>query len=568
MMFQPFGALVFQNSAIIKSCTFVDNNVGIRFFRPVPTTKSIIKNNHFSTDEGALVYIYSHRAIAYTNLESLNRIWVANNTFNDISTSFSTTLSYVNNRHIDSQIFNNNSEITSPAYIYNNHLLNSSIIGKSESGSSSNELDSTYIRKNTIENTVPTASEGIELYGYGYFEVSDNVVHGSIEDGLNSTGKVFNNIVHDGNSYTGALSLGFYDFYNNIVMNNRIGLSLNWRTRSAHNNLLINNRFALNGLSDNHENYIKSTVFIGNEKIADSPSTDTLLAKNCILDSMEIDGYEGYFISGENNIFIDSTQINDIFEDFENNNFHLMDGSIAIDAGQDIVDTTGHFYYNSFDLDNFYRIWDGDGDGTATRDIGPYEYNSQSFGTITGQITEETTGDPVDYVLLKVNNNPGVFEFADSLGYYEIKLPAGIYDLYAERVFCEDKVVSNITVIDGEITDIEFEMVSELVVSIEEENNYELIITNYKLKQNYPNPFNPVTKINYELRITDYESAEIVVYNSAGQEVWSKNLSTDHSSPITNYCTFDGSQFNSGIYFYSLIVDGKTVSTKSMVMIK
>ncbi len=241
-----------------------------------------------------------------------------------------------------------------------------------------------------------------------------------------------------------------------------------------------------------------------------------------------------------------------------------MDGSIAIDAGQDIVDTTNHFYYNSFDFENTYRIWDGDGDGIATRDIGSYEYNSQQFGTITGQITEGTPGNPVDYVLLKVNNDPGVFEFADSLGYYEIKLSAGTYDLYAERVFCEDKVVSNITVIDGEIIDIDFNMLSELVVAIEEANNYELQITNYELKQNYPNPFNPVTKISYELRITNYESAEIVVYNSAGQQIWSsKPLSLN-----TNHCIFDGSKFNSGIYFYSLVVDGKKVSTKSMVMIK
>jgi len=101
-----------------------------------------------------------------------------------------------------------------------------------------------------------------------------------------------------------------------------------------------------------------------------------------------------------------------------------------------------------------------------------------------------------------------------------------------------------------------------------EDDNYELRITNYELKQNYPNPFNPVTKINYELRITNYELAEIVVYNAMGQSVWSQNLSTDHSSPITDYCTFDGSKFNSGVYYYSLVVDGKRLSTKSMVLIK
>ncbi len=84
------------------------------------------------------------------------------------------------------------------------------------------------------------------------------------------------------------------------------------------------------------------------------------------------------------------------------------------------------------------------------------------------------------------------------------------------------------------------------------------------LKQNYPNPFNPVTRINYELRITNYEKAEIVVHNSRGQKVWSsKPLSLN-----TNHCLFDGSKFNSGIYYYSLVVDGKKIDTKSMVLIK
>jgi len=38
------------------------------------------------------------------------------------------------------------------------------------------------------------------------------------------------------------------------------------------------------------------------------------------------------------------------------------------------------------------------------------------------------------------------------------------------------------------------------------ESNYELAISNYELNQNYPNPFNPLTRINYELRITNYTS--------------------------------------------------------------
>jgi len=104
------------------------------------------------------------------------------------------------------------------------------------------------------------------------------------------------------------------------------------------------------------------------------------------------------------------------------------------------------------------------------------------------------------------------------------------------------------------------------------ENNYQLSIVNYHLEQNYPNPFNPVAKINYRLPVktmhaSSLQSAEIVVFNIVGQQVWSSPI-TDHSSPITNYCTFDGSKFNSGVYYYSLVVDGQKMITKKMVLTK
>jgi len=108
------------------------------------------------------------------------------------------------------------------------------------------------------------------------------------------------------------------------------------------------------------------------------------------------------------------------------------------------------------------------------------------------------------------------------------------------------------------------------LIGVEESdiNNFELAITNYELKQNYPNPFNPITKIRYQLAENSEQLVGIVVYNVTGQQVWSKNLSTDHSSPITNHCTFNGSKFNSGIYYYSLVVDGVKMDTKAMILVK
>ncbi len=104
---------------------------------------------------------------------------------------------------------------------------------------------------------------------------------------------------------------------------------------------------------------------------------------------------------------------------------------------------------------------------------------------------------------------------------------------------------------------------------VEIDDNYQLSIVNYQLEQNYPNPFNPSTNINYELRITNYELAEIVVHNSSGQIVGAMPVA--HPSSATNNhgsVQFDGSKLNSGVYYYSLVVDGKRMSTKSMILMK
>jgi len=102
------------------------------------------------------------------------------------------------------------------------------------------------------------------------------------------------------------------------------------------------------------------------------------------------------------------------------------------------------------------------------------------------------------------------------------------------------------------------------VTDIDESN---LQISNFQLKQNYPNPFNPTTKIGFKLAVSSEQLAEIVVYNAMGQQVWSSQL-TAHSSQLTGSILFDGSKFDSGVYYYSLIVDGKNVETKAMILVK
>jgi hypothetical protein len=87
------------------------------------------------------------------------------------------------------------------------------------------------------------------------------------------------------------------------------------------------------------------------------------------------------------------------------------------------------------------------------------------------------------------------------------------------------------------------------------------------LSQNYPNPFNPVTKIDYDLPSDAKVSMKI--YDLSGREIYS--LVNTFQKAGTYTVTFDGTNFATGIYLYSMVVEsnGKIESfTKKMTLIK
>jgi hypothetical protein len=85
----------------------------------------------------------------------------------------------------------------------------------------------------------------------------------------------------------------------------------------------------------------------------------------------------------------------------------------------------------------------------------------------------------------------------------------------------------------------------------------------YTLFQNYPNPFNPRTVIGYSL----LKNSEVTlkVYDILGKEV--ATLVNEKQSPGMYEVTFDGTQFPSGIYFYTIETQ-RNKETKKMLLIK
>ncbi|MFO7896904.1 MAG: T9SS type A sorting domain-containing protein [Candidatus Cloacimonadales bacterium] len=84
------------------------------------------------------------------------------------------------------------------------------------------------------------------------------------------------------------------------------------------------------------------------------------------------------------------------------------------------------------------------------------------------------------------------------------------------------------------------------------------------LQNNYPNPFNPTTNISYT--IAEPGLVEIKIFNLKGQMV--DVLSEGNKSANSYQVFWEAENQASGIYFYSLQINGKNVDTKSMILLK
>jgi len=95
-------------------------------------------------------------------------------------------------------------------------------------------------------------------------------------------------------------------------------------------------------------------------------------------------------------------------------------------------------------------------------------------------------------------------------------------------------------------------------------NNSGVVSSDYQLNQNYPNPFNPSTTISY--RLAKSGNVRIKVFDISGKEI--EELVNKRLQAGSYKITFNLTKYSSGIYFYSMIIDGTVVDTKKMMMIK
>ncbi len=83
------------------------------------------------------------------------------------------------------------------------------------------------------------------------------------------------------------------------------------------------------------------------------------------------------------------------------------------------------------------------------------------------------------------------------------------------------------------------------------------------LYQNFPNPFNQTTEIKYFIPV-NASKASIFIFNMKGSLEKTINIADRGNGTLT----INSYELQSGMYLYSLIVDGKEIDTKQMVLTK
>ncbi|HMQ68509.1 MAG TPA: T9SS type A sorting domain-containing protein [Ignavibacteria bacterium] len=102
-----------------------------------------------------------------------------------------------------------------------------------------------------------------------------------------------------------------------------------------------------------------------------------------------------------------------------------------------------------------------------------------------------------------------------------------------------------------------FDLNSEVVIGVPE---------NFELSQNYPNPFNPSTKIEFQL--PEDGIVNLSVYDNSGREVVTLvNEFKTAGYYSVNFSVTGSSSLSSGVYFYKLTSDSKSI-TKKMLLVK
>lgn len=172
-----------------------------------------------------------------------------------------------------------------------------------------------------------------------------------------------------------------------------------------------------------------------------------------------------------------------------------------------------------------------------------------SYFTFTGAWVNNIDEDP------KYENNGNGLDY--NLASDSPCIDTGTLDFTAEIPLEEFDLLKNERVL-GETIDIG--AIESNPTGIQTDNN----VSDYSLQQNYPNPFNPVTEISYTLK---YDSkVELNVYNLHGQLI--QTLVNGIQDCGNHKVVFASKDLMSGLYIYSLKINGVCIQSRKMIILK
>jgi hypothetical protein len=194
-------------------------------------------------------------------------------------------------------------------------------------------------------------------------------------------------------------------------------------------------------------------------------------------------------------------------------------------------------------------------------------YLEQAQYGINGWVKDSVTNLPVKAKVTITGFDMDSSEvYSDSLnGMYYRMIIAGNYNLTFSAPGYYSKTIQNVIAVNDQavVTNVQLRPV---ISGIAEEG---LIPNTFALYQNYPNPFNPMTNIKFDVpagtQNSGKESVLLKIYDVLGREI--ATLINEEMMPGTYEVKFDGTNYTSGIYFYSIIA-GENSQVNKMILLK
>ena len=157
--------------------------------------------------------------------------------------------------------------------------------------------------------------------------------------------------------------------------------------------------------------------------------------------------------------------------------------------------------------------------------------------------------------------NPAAYKALNYIGFIPI-LTAAMQEL-SQKNDALEKENNNL---QARVTKLEALINQLLPNSIQNENSNVITAKNTNallLQQNIPNPFNQSSSIHFYIP-PNTSDASIVVTDATGKTIKQFNNLSKGNGTVT----VEANTLSSGSYLYSLIVDGKTIATKQMILTK